>query len=121
MITDTYITIRGLRVFARHGVMAVERAVGNEFLVDAVLYYAAEGAMRSDSIDLALNYANAISVIKEVMQTASQLLENVVERIINRLCEVFPAITRGTVTVTKVKPPVSAQLSGVSFSADFSV
>lgn len=121
MITDTFITIKGLRVFARHGVMAVERAVGNEFVVDAVLYYDAAAAMGSDSLDNALNYANAITLISEVMQTPSQLLENVANRIINKMCQVFPNITHGTVTVTKVRPPVSAQLDGVSFSANFTV
>ena len=31
--TNTYLTVRGLRVFARHGVLAQEKTVGNEFEV----------------------------------------------------------------------------------------
>lgn len=121
MITETFITVSSLKVFARHGVFPVERAVGNDFTVDAVLYYDAQRAMREDDIDCALNYAEAVRVITEAMAQPSNLLEHVTGRIIDALTAAFPSVTRGTVTVTKLTPPMTAQMDGVSFSASFSV
>ena len=121
MTTNTYITIKALKVLARHGVFPVERVVGNDFLVDAVLYYDAQKAMSEDDISCALNYAEAVSVINAAMEKPSRLLENVVGRIIADLTEKFPAITRGSVTVTKVTPPIPSQMAGISFTAEFSL
>ena len=120
-IADTYITISGLRVFARHGVMPTERLVGNDFTVDAVLYYNAAKAMDDDEINQAVNYAEAVKIIQQTMNQSSRLLEHVTGRIIRALTAAFPAITRGTVTVTKLNPPVAAQLAGTSFTATFTV
>ena len=99
----------------------VERVVGNDFLVDAVLYYDAQKAMSEDDISCALNYAEAVAVINAAMEKPSRLLENVVGRIIADLTEKFPAITRGSVTVTKVTPPIPSQMAGISFTAEFSL
>lgn len=120
-ICESYITISGLRVYARHGVLPTERLVGNDFTVDAVLYYNAAKAMEDDEISEAVNYAEAVKIIRQTMSQSSRLLEHVTGRIIRALTAAFPAVTHGSVTVTKLSPPIPAQLSGASFTATFAV
>lgn len=118
--TDTYITISRLSLYAHHGVLEQERQVGNEFLVDAILHYDAVTALDSDDVRHALNYAEVIDIIKRVMKIPCNLIEHVTANIIQALLTDLPMLTHGSITITKVKPPVSAQLAGASFTIDFS-
>ena len=118
-ITESSVTIKDLRVHARHGVDEQERTVGNDFLVTAQLFFNADGAMKFDDVNLTVNYAEVVRIICDVMREPSRLLENVVWRLINAITEAFPVVTSGTITVIKEHPPVSAQMTGASFSASF--
>ncbi len=63
-MNNSFITIKDLRVYARHGVGAQEFLVGNEFSVDLRLAYDASAAMRSDDVADALNYAEVVEEVK---------------------------------------------------------
>lgn len=119
LYTDTYITISRLQVYGRHGVLAQERTVGNDFIVDAEIHYDALKALGDDNIDHALNYAHMIDTIVKTMDEPCDLIEHVAGNIAKSLLTTFPAITHGTISITKVKPPVSSQLGGVSFTVRF--
>ena len=119
-ISNTYITVAGLQVYAYHGVLPIEQKVGNNFEVDAVVNYDAVEAMRSDDINTALNYANVVDVIVRTMAQPQQLLERVAMNIIENLNEKFPEITGGTITVRKLKPPIAQQMASVSFTLTWS-
>lgn len=80
-MNNTFITIKDLRVYARHGVGAQEFLVGNEFSVDLRLAYDASAAMLSDDVADALNYAEVAGVVKSTMDIPSKLLEHVAARI----------------------------------------
>lgn len=108
------IRINRLRLYARHGVEAQERVVGNMFEVDLELDYPATAAVALDRLDGTLNYAEAVDTVKEVMAEPSALLEHVCGRLRDALMERWPAISRGTVTVAKLSPPISAPLGSVS-------
>jgi len=116
---DCSISVKGLSIFARHGVMEQERTVGNTFSVDVTLHYDAARAMDSDNVDDALNYAHVADIITAQMRQPSNLLENVAARIADALLDTFPALTRGTITITKPKPPFPAQVTGAAFSLTF--
>ncbi|MGM9853634.1 MAG: dihydroneopterin aldolase [Muribaculaceae bacterium] len=118
-VTQSYITLDRLRFFARHGVMEQERTVGNEFEVSATLAYDATGAMESDSIADAVSYADAAEVIAREMARPSALLEHVTGRIARALLDSLPAVTAGTVTVTKLHPPFPRQAAAASFTIAF--
>lgn len=121
MPTETVtIEIDRLRVHARHGVMAQERTVGNEFEVSLSLEYPAAGAVDTDDLDQTLNYAEVCAVVKEVMAIPSQLLEHVCGRIRAALLDRFPLIRSGSITVAKPAPPIpNAQLRRVSVTLRF--
>lgn len=120
-IIQSYISIDKMQLFAHHGVLPVEQKVGNEFEVSLQLSYDASAAMENDDIDRALNYAHVMDVVKTQMSKPAKLLEHVAYNIVRDLNEKFPAITGGRLTVTKLHPPVSYQISGASFTISWTI
>lgn len=118
--TKTRIIIKDLRLYGRHGVLGQERRVGNEYSVSMTIVYDASQAMVSDSIDDALNYALVVDVVKRVMNQPANLLEHLAMNIATAMLDNFTVVTAGSITVTKITPPVTAQINGgVSFALDF--
>lgn len=120
-ITDSSITVRDIRIFAYHGVYEHERSNGNEFSVDITLNFDAQCAMRFDDLENTVNYAEVIDIVANIMAVPSDLLEHVAYRIIAAIVEAFPIVSGGSVSVTKIHPPVSVPNGGATFSASFTV
>lgn len=120
-ITESEITVRDIEIYASHGVGEQERKVGNEFRVTVSLRFDAKGAMQYDDLELTINYAEVIEIVRQVMLTPSQLLEHVAWRLINALNQTFPTVKGGKIEITKVHPPVSTPLNGATFSANWEV
>lgn len=118
-VTGTSISVLDLRIHACHGVDEQERIVGNDFSVDVDLVFDARAAMQYDDLAATVNYAQVTAIVRDVMQKPSLLIENVVWRIIEALTSAFPIVESGTVTVTKLHPPVAAEMQGASFTASF--
>lgn len=123
MINDNMsatIVIDGLRFRAFHGVLEQERKIGNVFEVSVSLKYPrALKAVESDDVADTLNYAEAISIIRSVMAEPSALLEHVAGRIHKALVEVYPGIESGRIIVSKLAPPVAAELAAARFILEF--
>jgi dihydroneopterin aldolase len=115
-ISDSFITIEGLQVYGYHGVLPIERTVGNMYEISVDLHYDAESAMASDNIDTAINYANVVYEITRAMVSPEQLLEHVAKRIVDRLNSHFEQISSGTLSIKKLKPPINEQMKYVAFT-----
>ena len=80
-MTDT-IEIQGIRGFGHHGVLASERADGQEFVVDVVLGLSTRSAAESDDLAKTVNYASvAERVHAHITGEPCDLIETVAERI----------------------------------------
>lgn len=110
------IELNGLRLYAHHGVMEQERAVGNLFEVTVHLEADMQDIMASDSIDAGISYAHIFEVVKEVMAIPSKTLEHVAFRLKNALLARFPQATGGRITIAKVTPPFPARLENAAFT-----
>lgn len=116
---EATIEINGLKLFARHGVFEEERESGNFFELTVHLHYPIEKAMESDDVADTLNYAEAVEIIRREMAVASKLLEHAVGRIRKALMERYPAITGGFISLTKLNPPIPADIRGVAVRIDW--
>ena len=110
----TSVEVTNMHVYAYHGVFEQERRVGNAFSVTVRVDYPFEAAMMNDSLDDTVSYADICSIIKAEMAIPSKLIENAAWRICSRLKESYPQISGGYIKITKIKPPVEAQLDGCS-------
>ncbi|MCM1449447.1 MAG: dihydroneopterin aldolase [Clostridiales bacterium] len=109
------IEINGLRLRAFHGVGEQERRVGNMFSVDVWLEADLEAAVTSDNVDDTINYAELIGLIKVEMARPSALLEHVAGRIRDAIVHRYGDLVKhGGVKVSKLTPPVTAQLDSVA-------
>lgn len=82
------VEIRGLEVFAHHGVFEAEQIDGQRFVVDVVLDVDTHIAARTDHLDDAVDYAQvARDVAAFVRDTRFDLLETLATRIADQLLE----------------------------------
>lgn len=114
------VSLRGIDVYAHHGVHPAERELGQRFVIDAHLWADCSAAALSDSLDQALDYTAVHRVITEGTAGSSfQLLEAVAGHLCRLLLETFP-VDRVRVRVVKPNPPIANFLgrASVTFTRD---
>jgi len=110
------ISIRNIRVFAKHGVRIEEKEREQEFLIDLDIDIDAEEAIRSDDLTKTVDYSFiAEKTSKIVKETSYNLLETLASKIAESLMEIEP-IQRIKVQVKKTSPwmPVEVGYVGVT-------
>lgn len=115
-----YIHLKGLKLYAFHGVLPQENRVGAEYTVNLRLKTDFSRAAQTDSLEGTVNYAEVFEAVKQEMQISSQLLEHVAYRIANRLLHDFPAIEEVDVELYKQNPPMGADCEQVGISLSLS-
>ena len=111
--TDMYIHLKGIRLYAYHGVDPQETAVGAYFLVNLKLKTDFSRAAQTDDLSVTVSYADIYQAIKDEMQVPSQLLEHVCQRIAQRIFNDFPTIEELDIKLFKENPPMGAQAERV--------
>lgn len=104
------IEINRLKIYAYHGVGEQERIVGNEFEVSVSLTYPSLRVAESDTVPMAINYADVIELVNEQMARPSSLLENVAWRIRQAIVNRYPEVNQGRIKVAKITPPLPCSL-----------
>jgi dihydroneopterin aldolase len=113
MSTDR-ISLRGLRVFARHGVREEERRDGQEFIVDADLWLDTGPAAARDDLSLTVDYgALADRLVGLASGPPVQLIETLAERLAQE-CLAEPAVEQAEITVHKPHAPISHPFGDVA-------
>ena len=104
--------MKNVRLHAFHGVNQQEQVVGNDFIVNLRASYPLGKAMQSDDVDHALNYTELLEVVKTEMRQPSKLLENVAQRIAEKVFQRFPEVGELCLDLRKVNPPMGADCDG---------
>ena len=95
------IELRGIQLFAYHGVLDEERRDGQRFLVDVELDYQEETSAATDRIEDAIDYRDIVSAVTEVSDDrAYHLLEAFASAVADALVARFP-VARARVRVRK--------------------
>ncbi len=99
------INVKGLRLYAYHGVHPEENKLGQEFEIDLVLSVVRPPTM-DDRLDHVLSYWDAMKTIKEVFTGKTfKLLENAAQTILESLSE-YPQIKHAEINLKKLTPPI---------------
>ena len=112
--------IKGMKFYAFHGVLEQERKIGGEYLVDVSIDNVGLKAADSDQLEDTVNYAAIVDIVAREMEKPSDLIEHVAGRIVNAILQKFTVIKSGSVSITKVHPPIQTPLSGAAFTLNFS-
>ena len=109
------ITIRGLEVFANHGVFPEEKKLGQKFLVDCILYLDLRPAGKCDDLTKSVNYGEVCGFITEFMQKNTfDLIETCAEGLAAEILNRFPPVRAIDLEVKKPWAPVGLPVEDVS-------
>lgn len=104
------IIIKGLKIYAFHGVNQEEKDEGQNFIIDAVLYVDLKQAGYTDVVNDTVSYAKVTkSIIKVVKERSYNLLERVAHMITQQLFAEFVDIEKIDITVKKPEAPIKAE------------
>ena len=109
------IEIRDLEIFANHGVFPEETALGQKFVVSAVMYTETRPAGLTDDLSASINYGEVSHMITDFLQKNTyKLLEAAVENLAETLLLSLPLLKKITLRIEKPWAPVGLPLKTVA-------
>jgi 7,8-dihydroneopterin aldolase/epimerase/oxygenase len=110
------LTIRGIEVFAHHGVFDFERREGQKFVIDLVLGVQTAPAAASDDLKDTVDYG---SVVARVVEAATSEPVDLIETLAQRVADVVlrePRVEWVDVTLHKPNAPIAATFDDVALT-----
>lgn len=108
------ITVSGVHAHGHHGVLPAERARGQRFVADAVLWLDTREAAASDDLARTVNYAAVAGRIAEVIAGEPVALIETLAQRLAAACLAFDQVQEAEITVHKPEAPVGVPVSDVS-------
>ena len=109
------ISIKGLRLFAYHGVNPEEKENGQTFVIDMDYYVNIARACQMDSIDDTVSYARVVKEIRnEFCENKYDLIEKAAQVVADGVLEEFPDIFKVDITLKKPEAPIKADFDYVA-------
>ncbi len=103
------IYIKGLKIFAYHGVNPEETENGQEFELDITMFADLSKARESDNLDDTINYAAARKIINAAMtERPYKLIERAAEVVATALLDSIDKLLKVEVILKKPNAPMSA-------------
>jgi len=105
------IALEGMKFYAYHGFYEEERIIGGEYEVNVQISTNISKAAVNDDLAGTINYETVFLIVEAEMRKPSQLLEQVVARIILGLKFQFKKMAEVQVEVKKLNPPLDGQVA----------
>lgn len=111
------ISIKGLKLFAYHGVNPEEKENGQNFVIDLDYYVNIARACQMDTLDDTVSYAKVVKTIRHVFTAEKyDLIERAAQVIADAVLDEFEDIFKVEVTLKKPEAPISAEFDYVAVS-----
>ena len=98
------IQLNNLSFFAYHGLYEEEKISGNDFIVNAIIYFYPK--KKIDTISETIDYVSIYELIERRMQIATPLLETIVMDLATLILDKFTLAESVFIELTKQKPPI---------------
>ncbi len=103
------IVLKGLQVFARHGVLPEEKTLGQRFALDVTAFLDLRPAGRSDDYAKTVCYDALTKLVLETVTTKRfYLIEAAAEAVAEAILAAFPPIERVAVEIRKPSAAIDA-------------
>tara|TARA_B100001109_G_scaffold255891_1_gene262549 strand:+ start:5485 stop:5835 length:351 start_codon:yes stop_codon:yes gene_type:complete len=99
---------------AKHGLFEEENIIGGKFEISVCMNTNFEQAGKFDDLHGTINYAAVYDLLKEEVNRPSKLIENLAQRIVDRIKSDFKRVEKVWVKVSKYNPPISGEVEKVS-------
>lgn len=104
------ILIKGLKLFAYHGVNPEEKENGQDFIFDIELYVNMNKACHSDNVEDTVSYAKVVKTVRRVFTAQKyDLLERCAEVTAQAILDEYSEVLRIDLTLKKPQAPVKAE------------
>ncbi|WP_405611058.1 dihydroneopterin aldolase [Polaribacter sp. Asnod1-A03] len=107
------IKVNNIKLYANHGCLDEEDKIGSEYRVDVEVKADLKRSSRTDELADTVDYVHLNNIVKEEMAIRSKLLEEVTQRILDRIFKEIKMIRRTTVSVAKINPPIGGNVEEV--------
>ena len=109
------ISIKGLRLFAYHGVNPEEKRDGQEFIIDLDYYVDITKACHLDDLSDTVSYAKVVKTVRRVFTAKKyDLIERAAQVIADAVLEEYESIFKLEITLKKPNAPINADFDYVS-------
>lgn len=113
------IHIKGLDIFAHHGVYDIEKEKGQRFVINADISINTETAGESDDIDDTLDYGKLCEFIKDFMiKNQVNLLEKLTNELARKILLRYPQAESVRVEISKPDAPIPMTFDTVSIEVE---
>lgn len=104
------IQIKGLKLFAYHGVNTEEKEQGQNFIFDIDLYVNLNKPCASDNVNDTVSYAKVVKTVRRVFtEKKYDLLEKCAQVVSDAIFNEYSEVQKVEITLKKPEAPVSAE------------
>ncbi len=112
------IKLKNIRTYSYHGCLVEEGKIGSDYSVDLEVKTDLRKSCVSDQLEDTVDYVLLNRIVEEEMAIRSNLLEHVAHRIIKRIFDEVPAISRIILAVSKLNPPIGGDVEAVTIEME---
>ena len=112
------IKLKNIRTFSYHGCLVEESKIGSDYRVDLDIKTDLRKSAVSDKLADTVDYVLLNRIVVEEMAIRSNLLEYVAHRIIARVFSEIAAVSRITLAVSKLNPPIGGDVEAVTIEME---
>ncbi|MGJ8683009.1 MAG: dihydroneopterin aldolase [Nonlabens sp.] len=110
------IILENVKVFTNHGCLDEEAMIGSEYRVDLEVTADLSKSAQTDELNDTVDYVSLNRIIVEEMAIRSKLLEQVAQRILDRIFKEESLVEKAHVKVAKINPPIGGDVARVVIS-----
>ena len=112
------IKLKNIRTYSYHGCLIEEGKIGSDYTVNLEVKTDLRKSSITDNLSDTVDYVLLNRLVVEEMAIRSDLLEHVAHRIIMRIFEEVPEISRIIVAVSKINPPIGGDVEAVTIEME---
>ncbi len=107
------IQVNNIKCYAFHGCLEEEARIGSEYRVDIEVKVDLKKPSKTDKLADTVDYVHLNTIVKEEMAIRSKLLEEVTQRILDRIFIEIEKVKKAKVSVAKINPPIGGNVEEV--------
>lgn len=108
------IKVENIKVFAYHGCLKEETAIGSDYRVDLSVETCLNKSSTTDNLNDTVDYVLLNHIVVKEMGVPAKLLEVVAKRILSKIFNSCKTVTSATVSVSKINPPIGGDVEKVT-------
>ena len=108
------IKVENIKLYAFHGCLTEEGRIGSEYQVDVTVSADLSKSALTDDLNDTVDYVLLNKIVVDEMAIRSKLLEEVGQRILDRIFKESALVTNAEVAVSKINPPIGGNVEKVT-------